>query len=397
MRLVHGDGARKVRGRNIDETLEVVGIRYKTLSGDGSTVISVLKDANVSQVTASTSYDNLELLSYKAAGAVSITNLTPAIVDIVNNKAVYKAAGVVILNISDGYSTVEVKDNIAYTPLTGTTPALISHIAGSLAASLISSVDALLVGKSASNYSHIERLVRGHDWLTNMVRNPTLWCAAVDTSGMAASCNTPDGWYQPNATAISPRHVLSCWHWVGGGNNPVFLGNDGVCYPRTVTNWLRIGNTDISIGLLDVALPASVVPVKTFPANITNYLPNTLLGGIPVCRLTTGSTTDNTQGKVLLDYARSAWPSFETTSTLYKSPLGLNASWFSGARRDYNSGSPSYAILGTTPILISAWFHVYDGPVVFNHITEINAAMATLLGASTYTIGTVDVSAYPIY
>jgi hypothetical protein len=97
-------------------------------------------------------------------------------------------------------------------------------------------------------------------------RSTTCWAKNIDTSPISV-WNNGGGYAEPlNAggfggagTLISPRHILLANHfYIKNGKKLIFVAMDNTCYIRTLSNSLRVGSSDIRIGLLDSDLPANV-------------------------------------------------------------------------------------------------------------------------------------------
>jgi hypothetical protein len=145
----------------------------------------------------------------------------------------------------------------------------------------------MIAGKTASTTTY-------NTWLSNpynggaVVRNPNLFCAAYDTSGMAiwaAATGVSFTDYCPPCL-ISPQHAITCTHWlgVGGGAGTLvyFQGVNGTVYSRTRSGNLNIKESDYSIMALDTPLPIygdpanttgdGVTPFQMLPDNATDWL-----------------------------------------------------------------------------------------------------------------------------
>lgn len=107
-------------------------------------------------------------------------------------------------------------------------------------------------------------------------RNSQLFCAAYQESmtGMARYC---DGSSHIGYTAITKRHVVSCYHSntaLSTGQTLTFVTQAGQEINRTITHAYRVGSTDILMYLLNQDLPTSIKPLKIFPSNLSNYIKN---------------------------------------------------------------------------------------------------------------------------
>jgi hypothetical protein len=132
---------------------------------------------------------------------------------------------------------------------------------------------AMISGKTASPIYY-------NTWTSNpyngqaVVRNPTLFCAGYDTTGMAiwaAATGGPD--YSPPCL-ISPQHAITCTHWLGpgggGGTFVFFQGVNGTLYTRQRSvNYVVSG--DFSIMALDSPLPVYGDPANTTGDGVTPF------------------------------------------------------------------------------------------------------------------------------
>lgn len=405
MRLVHGNGAKKVRGRNANEVstlLATPGI----IANVASTVSGVtLLDSVVDQSTGSY-YDTAYTLSNPQEIGVSIPatieNLTPNIVEVNGPTVTRIVDGVGVIHAVDAHTTRELRLPVTRIGSATVTNTFKSYIPGTLGAKLADTLNTLVVGKVMGR-STIDMLTSAPTELMELVRNTNMFAASLDLSAYAVAtvplsvATTEFGVDQWAVTAISPRHVVSAWH--ARRSNGVFIGNDGSLHDIYIPTWQQIGTSDMAIGLCSTQLPASVVPMKTLPSNWRSYLPNKNLHKLPVFyaghgpSMAIGGWVDGSyyhSGN--LDNLETRVPDDAHQASFYNTSSGVS----------YSSGFPIFTAIDDTPLILGCW-HAASlqefgiAPMLADHITEINAAMASLLGASTYTIGTVDLSAYPTY
>jgi hypothetical protein len=171
----------------------------------------------------------------------------------------WMANGAVTLTIRTAAQTLN--RSVTMTSGTATITEFKSFVEGSLAAEIAETVDNWLANTSAEAgmFSEIEG--------TSYTRNATLWC------GMDLSCVSV--WNSESAqyammTAISDNIVIGAWHFLGGRANGYtvrFVSAGNVVVERTITAQARVGATDIWLGKLDSALPASIIPAKVLPAS----------------------------------------------------------------------------------------------------------------------------------
>ena len=103
--------------------------------------------------------------------------------------------------------------------------------------------------------------------------NRDFWALDVDFS-----CVSPwnDRFRSQRAgTAVSPVHVVFANHFqLSPGTRVYFVGTDGKLYYRRYLAGLRVGETDLMVGLLDSPLPPAVRPAAILPDDYAAYIGN---------------------------------------------------------------------------------------------------------------------------
>lgn len=98
--------------------------------------------------------------------------------------------------------------------------------------------------------------------------NTNFWAAEMDLSCSAQIYMATDGLHNARVTAVTRRHVLTANHARPPLNAPFrFFDGDANMFERSVTNFVRIGDTDIALGMLDADLPASIQPARILRTN----------------------------------------------------------------------------------------------------------------------------------
>ena len=135
----------------------------------------------------------------------------------------------------------------------------------------------LVVGRTNNTTTQVfESSIDG----TRFVRNRRFWL-----SGMAGLSAIHSG-YGPGSAAITPWHILGANHWkpdAGSKLNFCDLHNHTVV--RAVVAGIEIRpdiKSDLWLGVLDEALPASIAPMPLMPPDWTNHV---LLSRFPVAAL----------------------------------------------------------------------------------------------------------------
>lgn len=217
---------------------------------------------------------------------------------------------------------------------------------------------------------------------SNYVRSTSLWASGIDFTCLAACVNGSDQTH--GGTAITPRHIALANHYpLEAGHTLRFVTPGNVVVNRTVSSTLRVGLTDTLIAKLDSDLPATITPAKLLPVTWATKLPN-LQYRIPVAF--------SNQFKQLLVREWYAVLGTINQQASFAASTTTPRSTFGGAPIDFDSGSPVFLLVGTTPVLLTCWLTVYGGPNYAAQITEINSALTTLGGG--YQASTLDVSGY---
>lgn len=213
----------------------------------------------------------------------------------------------------------------------------------------------------------------------------TLWsnqgAHALDFSG-ASPWNSAMG-YNGAGTLISPRHLLFATHYTpANGSVIVFVDHDHQVVTRTLVEHLRIGSTDITIGVLDADVPNSIAyyPLVSY-ADFQRHLGDMR---IPIIRVNQSDTL------FIQDLSAVTSGSIATTSS-----SGSRAPYTTSGMVSGDSGNPNFAVVGDQLILLGTHYTPNSFPNTGNYIAEINAAMTSLGGA--YQVTQFDLSVYNPY
>lgn len=391
MRIVHDENSVVLRGRNHAEQFTFTKTsNYTATHGTGTVTTFNNDDSNITYT------DNI---SIKSIFDISVGNITLPVTKSSSNTNIAVLNGNIVDFVSNGEVKVNATDNRTSKQLTGTVREYIStpsvtefnhFVTGSLAKALDDSILALISGKTAS--STTTSLTTSNNWIDTIVRNSELWCASVDITGMALAFASAGG-----LTAISPWHVLGAHHWFS--SSALFVDSNGSIVSRTIISSQRVGSTDIRIGLLDSALPATVTPLKVLPSNWRLYLPGHIYG-IGCAYLDQGNVGTSSQCGIIDTYG------ITTTLSQYcmlytESSNSIAKAAYYGTNVDpplvYNSGSPVFAILEAIPILLGTWYYAGEAPMISDYITDINSVMTSLYGSNTYQLQQINISSYPSF
>jgi hypothetical protein len=366
------------RGPTVDDADFDISFQERdTVITPGSTVTSTVDDRNITTNTAATvdragDVEAEESVIGTFTPFLRYESLDPSIatVDSVGN----------LTRVSDGTARIvartALRKKLVSVPVsrqTATTVVFNGYVTGSLARNCGDAVDTRIAGKTAATAKPIFSTAN-HDAGT-YVRNTNCWAANLDLT-----CVSPwnsAGGISYAGTAISSRHIIFARHFQIPTNATIrFITTDNQVVTRTMTAKQSLSGsdatTDLTIGLLDSALPASITPAKVLPANTPDYLPS--IGRVYAIPALAIDREENALITCLYqltgDMARFQSPS-NATRVGYYEPL------ISG-----DSGNPAFLIIDNEPVLITTWTFggAGGGPRIHALHTEINAAMTTLGG-----------------
>lgn len=238
-------------------------------------------------------------------------------------------------------------------------------------------VDRRLIGKNPST-TRAYYSVFNHTTPT-YTRNPNCWAATVNLSCVSVWNSTTGA--QGAGTLVSPRHIIFAEHFNGGtGSNPWpngtsfrFVAPDNATVTRTLTGKLRVGTSDICVGLLDSDVPSSIDFARILPDGYQSYasiLFSPLLYLDQDKRVHVGDET----GNLLTAWVEQSGDA--TRSAFYEVPVAGD------------SGSPIFLVVGNTPVLTAVFHTSATGDALTAYVPDINSAMATLGGG--YQLTTID-------
>lgn len=302
---------------------------------------------------------------------------------------------------------------------------------GSLAAYLVATFDAMIFGLTpgTSTYNTYSSNPYNGGAVT---RNPNLFCKDYDLSGMAVATQEHSGTSYNPPCLISPRHAITCTHWLGagGGANTLvyFRGVLGTIYTRTRTGNLLIGSaaSDISLMALDSDLPIyspssplvdGVILFQLLPGNAANWLAelggyrasNTPDGGAPLFEyplLTKFANYGDRFGIQWVsnfpNYYQYTGPSGDYFMYRYGVPVQRYRAWCPGpipgrvtAVYPGDSGSPDFLPINGKLVLLGTHNLTIGASLINRYLSEIQAGMDSLVSGYSPTI--VDLSAFNQY
>ena len=252
---------------------------------------------------------------------------------------------------------------------------------------LVRSVDGRIAGKDPATALPVYV-----DYLANaatnaFVRNPDCWAAGIDFSCASPWHSGPDP-SKMASTLISPRHVIMATHYKPDIGTAIrFLGTDGVLYSRTLVSDVSDTNaTDMSVGLLDSPLPATVTPATFLPPDWADYIGNGL--NLPVVSF-------DQEEKLIIHEIASIHDNGAGSELVGKTPGDTMRAAFSELAVPGDSGNPRFLLLENRPLLISTFHKGYGGygPYFPELLDTIQSLMDELLPG--YSVSVADLSAFP--
>ncbi len=256
--------------------------------------------------------------------------------------------------------------------------------AGSLAKYATDRINALIDGVTPSSTT---RAV-----FNGAYRNGSLFGDAY-VEALTAIAKTINGspWIAP--TAITPRHVVSCWH-AGDytGCVGVWVDSEGNEHPRTlIASRVRVNSRDLNLYLLDSDLPEEIVPMPILPENAADFLPTLSPWNpgfrVPVLYVDRNNILNiNTLGQI------------HTGGMGFVYPLvGSDYFSFADAPREGTSGKPLMLPYGATQlVMVSNYSGPSNGPSLHpvNWGAEIAALDASASVSTEHIPSVADFSAY---
>jgi hypothetical protein len=218
-------------------------------------------------------------------------------------------------------------------------------------------------------------------------RNPDFWAADVDISCMdvwftnTASSGTGPTWRR--LTMVTPRHGVFADHFGGTtiGDTYGFVGADNVYHTRTIQAYeTEIGDSDIRVVLLDSDLPASIIPCKVAPSNLSDFIEvdNVSIGYY----IPTLATNQFDQGTV------QTWSYIDALQkATYVVPVEADQLAMYTIPVDKDSGNPSFFIHDGEAVLLSHWTGTTGGPAYPDYIGEVNTQILAVDAAEGISTG----------
>ena len=261
------------------------------------------------------------------------------------------------------------------------------YVAGSLAKEVSDAIDTRISGKTPSVAKPI--FTTQNHTTSTYVRNSGCWASDLDLTPISPWNST--GGPLRAGTLISPRHVLFCEHYnfhPSVGATIRFIASDGTAVNRTISALETHPDyspfyPDITIGLLDSDVPASIGFVKILPQNWANYLPSLSKSYTLPCLVLDQEEKALISNLYTID--RSANFLIPTQSARFA---------FYETIIEGDSGNPAFLIIDDELVIITVW--TFGGPgrgtSISDHKDAINTMMSSLGGG--YSLTEIDLSGF---
>jgi hypothetical protein len=312
------------------------------------------------------------------------------------------SAGNVTITASDGLLQRSITLPIAI-DIASPTPVFAGFVEGSLAAAAAEAVLPNLEGKSPSDSLRI--FTTQNPGAGVYVRNPDCWAAGYDLTCLSPAYREPGGSWSPkfSVTPLTPQHVLIARHTASHfpvGTMVGFVTQDGAFVVRTIVRVQHLTPfsgylPDLTIGLLDDALPSTITPAKVLPENWRTYVP--ILEAIPLLAL------DQEEKALVMHWAATS-NNDDYQAARRPSEASQERPW-SEAIVGGDSGNPVGLLLPDGFCLITVWTFASQtqglGTDLASRRSQLDALIASIdaaHGISTgYTLTTSNLSSFNAY
>jgi hypothetical protein len=288
----------------------------------------------------------------------------------------------VAISSDDSFSSV----NVVISGITGQTSLTFDgYIAGSLSKEVSDAVDTRINGLNATTAKPIYS-TQNHDTST-YVRNSGCWVADLNLTSISP-WNSTEGKNRAGVL-ISPRHILFAAHYqINNGATVRFIDSNNNVVTRTMVNKLTHPDytpyyPDITVGLLNSDVPASIGFVKILPQNWRDYFPSLSATYRLPCLVL------DQEEKALI----SELYSLGNLASFLVSNNATRANFFENIVLG-DSGNPAFLIINDELVIVTVWTFGGggSGTSILVHKNAINTMMATLGGG--YSLTEIDLSGF---
>ncbi len=389
MKLIFGNGL-KLRGRNADEAMQVTVLPITSPTSQAGLTQTTVDDIVYDHIADVTQQQLFELVTLNAAGTATVSSEDAAVATVTDGKITLVSDGMARITVSDDRDDVIVEHPVFQSVASSAYNEFNSYEASSLCRHIFDEVATRINGLTSSDTTdNIFTPASQNQTANDLVRNPSLWCADLDLSGIGMEIGKA-------ATAISPRHVFSATHYRPSGSIE-FVLNDNSVITRNVTNWQSVGTTDLAIGYLDADLPAEVKKYKVLPANYLTYLPG-MFEHLPIV-----NTSHSGSGWGVNRFMRVQEVDSITSGTMSTKAVGNMLEEFIPWHVPFGlSGEPVFLIISGELIPIAEnwgrWGYTSNAcKFISDYITEINTIMSNQHGDATHQLQEVDLSGFTAF
>ena len=372
------------KGRIAEFVLSATPITRITSAAGTSTV--TIQDATYTRTTPTQTITDYRVQAqYSDTGAyfpVTITSGNTGVIGSpVNDVATAVSPGTARFTGAATGKISVVKDvTVQATTYLGTVDTFSAFVSGSAGKNMADSLYSRATGSGTTNmYSAVDTSSSPYTF----TRSSTVWTGDWDTSCISPYSNY--GAQGITATLISPRHVVMATHYrLVVGTVVRFIAMNNAVVDRTITGIVDIAGTDISIGLLDTAVPGSINFARVLgPTTLSTYIP-AVGRGYGLIGLTTR------YGKPALVTAVQVGLTTFSVSTPPPAYISRVQAIVKG-----DSGNPTFLVLGGQLVLIGLYTSPNTGYHIGGNATAVNAAMSSLGGG--YALTVVNLSAYTAF
>lgn len=368
-------------------------------SYDGSWIESVDEDRNIRTRNTTITYFLYTLsVQYRTSIASPVItwtslNTNVATINSTTGELTYVSDGNVIITAEiNGTNLIDqVTLNIS-SETGGSITEFVSFVTGALAHHCENAINSRIEGASTSVLPIFS--TQNHTTQT-YIRNSSCWAYDLRQQMTCISPWNSTGGATRAGTLITPRHIIFAAHYeLSVGATVRFVAADNTVITRTMVGRLRHPSyspyyPDLTIGVLDSDVPASIDNCLVLPSNYGNYFPTGPKNVAALC-------LDQQEKALVTDlynfsstFVSFAIPNLPDEKILYESKVVGD------------SGNPAFLIINDQLVLITVWTSggAGSGTFITPQISNINQMIVDLdasvgNGGTGYTLTTVDLSGF---